>query len=211
MTRRIVVVGTGTDVGKTYVACHIVRSLQKQGATVGLKPVESGVETVAADAIALGDAGDRFVPPRYALPAPVSPHLAARLVGEHIDLDAIVSWVQRHEMRHTVVETAGGLMSPLAEGENNLTLAVKLAPDHVVLVACNGLGVLHDVASAVHLLRAHGLARPTVILCDPEALDASSESNLRELRLLDIVQQGCRITRNSTTAGQDICKAMDCS
>jgi dethiobiotin synthetase len=57
---RIVVVGTGTEVGKTHVTTALVRAAVRAGLqAVGLKPVESGVGTGASDASRLG--GGEFV------------------------------------------------------------------------------------------------------------------------------------------------------
>jgi len=43
---RVVILGTGTDVGKTYVTACLARGLRMRGghSVLALKPVESGVE-----------------------------------------------------------------------------------------------------------------------------------------------------------------------
>src|SRR3569832_2008925 len=89
------ITGTDTDVGKTHVACGIVRRLRGRGLRVGVyKPAASGCRTVAGDlvsddALALWEAADRpgcledVCPHRFA--APLAPHLAAQAEGRQID------------------------------------------------------------------------------------------------------------------------------
>ena len=88
--RRIVLVGTGTGVGKTWLGCELVRELRGRGhRAVGLKPIESGVSDPNAtdgallasttfDELDRARALERSAPFRF--PDPISPHLAARRV-----------------------------------------------------------------------------------------------------------------------------------
>ena len=67
MTRgRIVLVGTGTGIGKTHLGVALVQALAAAGIEVaGLKPVESGVGTGPSDADLLAGASSFHVkPPR---------------------------------------------------------------------------------------------------------------------------------------------------
>ena len=50
---RVVMLGTGTDVGKTYCTALLARGLRARTTVLALKPIESGVPSPAA----LGDAG----------------------------------------------------------------------------------------------------------------------------------------------------------
>jgi dethiobiotin synthetase len=181
---RLVICGSGTEVGKTYVACSILRGWA--GERRGLKPVESGVSGVAADAAALAEAaGHALVRPLHALRDPVSPHLAARRQGVRIGLSEIATWVREQEGGlPCVVETAGGLLSPLNEEERNVDLLVRLEPRRVVLVAANRLGVLHDVEGCLRALDAVGMRDRTHVVVSGWAADASCESNVGELERL---------------------------
>src|SRR5579859_7268409 len=107
-------------------------------AAVGLKPIESGVREGAAeptDQDLLVEATRPFHvkhgaghPPfhvkrsLYAFPDPVSPHLAAERVGDRIDIPAVAGWVDANASLVTLIETAGGLFSPLGIGLDNLSL-----------------------------------------------------------------------------------------
>lgn len=118
--KRVVVLGTGTDVGKTYVGVGLVKALRARGREVlALKPVESGVAHLAemdrreaasqhaapgtaaprerGDAAALQRAASKGAVPLYALRDPISPHLAARREGLTIDLGELLRWVESQE------------------------------------------------------------------------------------------------------------------
>jgi dethiobiotin synthetase len=85
-----------------------------------------------------------------------------------------------------VVETAGGLHSPLADALTNADLALRLLPAHVVLVAPDRIGVLHDVRACTLAAQARSLRVSAVVLSAPATLDASSGTNGRELEVLGL-------------------------
>lgn len=203
MSRRIVVIGTGTEVGKTHLGVALLRALAGAGVVVaGLKPVESGVGAGTTDAELLDRAGVFHVKqsPPYALAAPVSPHLAARQEGAMIRLQPILSWVAQSEAEWTLIETAGALLSPLSPLLTNLDLTAALEPDAVVLVAPDRLGVLHDITATLFAYRmlAHHLPEPTVALQTPAAADTSTGSNAPELLELGIARTVVTFPRGAT-------------
>jgi dethiobiotin synthetase len=188
---RVVIVGTGTGIGKTHLAVALVRALVTEGQpAVGLKPIESGVGSGRSDGDLLAEAGMFHVKHSqpYAFPEPVSPHLAARRAGVHIDLARVTAWVSAHAARWTIVESAGALLSPLGDGLTNLDLALALLPDALVLVGVDRLGVLHEISAALLALRVLGptLPSPQVVLQTPELADASTGTNATELALLGV-------------------------
>jgi dethiobiotin synthetase len=186
---RIVVVGSGTGVGKTHVACALLRAFVEAGReALGLKPVETGVaEGRAGDAERLGEAARRPpVAPRYAFEPAVSPHLAARMAGTGIDVAAIAQWVDDHSCPLQVVESAGGLLSPLSFGVTNLDLLCALLPAAVVVVAVDRLGALHDVAAVNHVLAGRAIEPAAVCLSAPATPDSATGSNTAELAALGV-------------------------
>ena len=187
----MLVVGTGTEVGKTEVGCAIARVLRESGRrVVGLKPIESGraVSGSWGDAERLSEAaGGGPGAPCFGFERPVSPHLEARRAGTTIDVGRAVEWVRSFDAEVRVVETAGGLLSPLGVGVTNLDLVLALGPSKIVLVARDGLGVLHDVSSVRWVMRDAGLwARTRVVLSDRGPGDDSTGSNAAELVALGI-------------------------
>lgn len=191
MTRRIAVIGTGTEIGKTHAAVSLVTAMSRRGLSVtGLKPIESGVGQGCSDVDRLAMASSTPpTPAPYAFEAPVSPHLAARQAGLAISLDEVRLWVDRQSADWLVIETAGALLSPLGPGLTNADLVRRLSPDAIVLVASDRLGVLHDVSACRLALKtlAPELPAPLVVLQPPARADASTGTNEAELVTLGIV------------------------
>ncbi|HEU4578556.1 MAG TPA: aminotransferase class I/II-fold pyridoxal phosphate-dependent enzyme [Polyangiaceae bacterium] len=201
--KRWVVLGTGTSVGKSFVAELLVRELAaRHCAVAGLKPIETGCRTSAdgspseGDAARLEAASLDMKPPRphplYAFAEPLTPSLAARREGQVIELEAVASWVDRARATtagaptHLVIETAGGVFSPLGDRLANCDLARCLGPAIWVLVAPDRLGVLHDVSSAVRAMAALGRAPDYVLLNPLPPADSSTGTNAAELRRLGL-------------------------
>jgi len=175
------VTGTGTDIGKTYVSCALIRALKALGATVdAFKPVVSGFDprdAAGSDparlAAALGDPGAvlRIAPRRYR--APLSPNIAARLEGQALLLDDMVidAVARTAELRDglLLVEGAGGVMSPLTDGETNLDMIAALGAP-TLLVAGSYLGTISHVLTALVALR--GARAPVAAVVISESLDA---------------------------------------
>ncbi|HVR09005.1 MAG TPA: ATP-dependent dethiobiotin synthetase BioD [Thermoanaerobaculia bacterium] len=119
----LAIVGTGTDVGKTVVAATL---LARYGAEIPLaywKPVATGSRDGRDTATVEALAGDRaaILPESCLFVEPLSPHLAARLEGRRIEPAALLADFDRHRAmgRTLVIETAGGLLVPLVDGEGD--------------------------------------------------------------------------------------------
>lgn len=213
---RIVVLGCGTGVGKTRLGVALLRELGSRGrATLGLKPIESGIAAGAdrppgSDAEALSDAGTlraSEASPLYALHEPVSPHLAARSAGLDIRTQDVTRWVLRAESQMatqvssdralwSLVETAGGVFSPLSAAATNFELALSLEPAIWVLVAADALGVLHDVSATLQAMRARGREPNHLVLSGAREPDASTGRNGAELAALGIAAPSAVLARN---------------
>lgn len=204
---RIVVLGTGTEIGKTHASIAITSALTAMGLSIAaLKPIESGIPTNPKEAST--DAGSLAAfssypaqSPPYAFSDPVSPHLAARRANIAIDIELIRVWVDSHAARIVLVETAGAVLSPIDKGCTNLDLTRALKPDHVLLVAPDRLGVLHDVTATLHAYRtlAPELPEPVVLLQQPSTPDTSTGSNAEELSWLGIAPNALVFPRAKPT------------
>lgn len=153
---RLAIAGTGTDVGKTFVGCRLVTSLRASGLKVlALKPIETGFTSpLGSDAHALSvAAGHAFIAPLFSFRDPVAPMRAAHTEQIDLDLHLAEDWVRQLEAQHapdlTVIETAGGLFTPLSHAANNLDLIDAVRASTWLLVAANRLGALHDVLSVM--------------------------------------------------------------
>lgn len=183
------ITGTGTEVGKTYVAALIAKQLVAEGVRVGVyKPAASGChDDVSDDAIAIWEAAGRpltleaVCPQRFT--APLAPHLAAREEGRQVDAALLRSGyeVWRAAYDFVLVEGAGGLMSPLSDDDYNADLARDLGLP-LMVVAANRLGVINDVIQTLITAEAKGLRVEGVVLNDTSASgDASRATNAVEL------------------------------
>ena len=209
----VVVTGTGTGIGKTHAAAALVlawaRLLREAGVerpeVAGIKPVESGVTDGApTDAATLEQASTFHVkrfPPPYMLARAVSPHLAAAGEGRVIELHLIRAFVDevRAAADAVVVELPGGLFSPLARGLDNADVARGLAPDALLLVVPDRLGVLHDVAAATRAARASGVSVTGIVVVAPEHADASTGTNAVELSVVCDVPVVAELPRADVT------------
>lgn len=199
---RLAVVGTGTGVGKTHLSVALLHALARRGrSAVGLKPVESGLGEGESDTSRLAGAGVFHVkhPAPYRFVDPVSPHLAARRAGVEIEPARIVAWVEACAAPWTIVETAGGLLSPLAPGLTNLDLVRLLAPEVVLLVGVDRLGILHEVAACLLALstKASALPAAVVVLHAPDVADSSTGTNADELVTLGLVPEAFTLPRGT--------------
>jgi dethiobiotin synthetase len=152
--RGLFVTGTDTGVGKTVVACALVRALRASGSRVAvMKPVASGAQRTAQglrndDAVALIEAagttrayGD--VNP-YCFEPPISPHIAAKEVVIKVDIDLIRAKfsTMAAEADWIVVEGAGGWLAPINEDQTMADLAGALALPALLVVGLK-LGCLN--------------------------------------------------------------------
>jgi dethiobiotin synthetase len=169
--RGLFVTATDTGVGKTEVACALLRAARQAGLDVGaMKPAQSGDEPgVASDAERLAEAAGGGDPPELVCPyrfaPPLAPGVAARLAGVEISLERILEAAGALAARHQalLVEGAGGLLVPLTPTRSYADLAVALGLP-VLLVARAGLGTVNHVALTVEALRARRLELAGVVL-----------------------------------------------
>jgi dethiobiotin synthetase len=165
--RIVAVVGTGTDVGKTWVASRLLTDLRAAGLRVGArKPAQSfepSDDLAALDAALLGAAtgepADEVCPAHRWYEVAMAPPMAAAALGRPpFTIDDLVSELRWPTGAVAVdvglVETAGGVRSPLAEDGDCRDFCAACAPDFVLLVADAGLGTINAVRLAVEALNA---------------------------------------------------------
>ena len=190
MGRGLFITGTDTGVGKTIVTAALLVGLQEAGLRVAaLKPVETGCplregRLVPADAAYLRTIGrlaeplEAMAPYTFGLPA--APWAAARQAGVEIELSRIAEAYALLAARAdcVLVEGAGGLLVPLADGVQFPEVARRLGTP-VVIVARTALGTLNHTQLTVREARRAGLEVVGIILNDGRAEpDAADEANL---------------------------------
>ena len=149
MSRRIVVTGTDTEIGKTVFAGGLADLL---GASYW-KPIQSGLEGETDSEIVArlgGLSSDRILPERYRLKTPVSPHQSAAIDGVRIDTAKLA--VPNTGGRPLVIEGAGGLMVPLDPTALYIDVFARWRIP-VVLCARTSLGTINHSLLSVEALR----------------------------------------------------------
>lgn len=165
-SKRIIICGTDTDVGKTIVSSFFVQGLKG----IYWKPIQSGTEEGTDTKTVcnlLNLEPNRYISERYQFKAPVSPHWAAEQESGFIepsnlklpDLDELI-----------IIETAGGLMVPLNRDWLQIDqLKVWGAP--IILVARTGLGTLNHTLLSLEALRHRNLFVLGIVLNGPPHKD----------------------------------------
>lgn len=169
MKQSYFVIGTDTNVGKTYVASALVGHFVKAGfKTVGMKPVASGCELnvqgelLNEDVLALSAASNvqaplNLVNPYRFLPA-IAPHIAAEQAGVLIEADAIKQAYDAlsQQAEVVIVEGAGGFLVPINANQTLADLAVLLNLPLILVVGMR-LGCISHALLTVEAIKARGL------------------------------------------------------
>jgi dethiobiotin synthetase len=189
-TRGFFVSGTDTGVGKTVVACALVRAMRRRGLDVGvMKPIETGVGAEGPlDAQALRSAAaaseplEEICPQTFALPA--APTVAAASEGRAVEMKPIREAFTRLSERHDwmVAEGAGGLLVPATRDLSMADLSRELALP-LVIVGRAALGTINHTLLTLEAAEARSLPVAGVVIshCDGVLSDAD-RSNLEALR-----------------------------
>ncbi len=169
MAKVFFVTGTDTGVGKTRIACTILKAAASQGLNAfGLKPVAAGCELqngkwVNDDALQLIGASTVKLPYEQvnpiALREPVAPHIAAAHEGKRLSLDHLEGYVRgalMHKADLIVIEGAGGWRVPIDPQHSLASLCQRLQIP-VILVVGMRLGCINHALLTAEAIRRDGL------------------------------------------------------
>ena len=189
------VTGTDTGVGKTLVACSLLRAFASRGLrAVGMKPVASGAVPrgdglVHDDVEKLITAGNVAAPREqvnpYCFEPPIAPHIAASGAGMRIDLDRIRQCFGALAARADVVivEGIGGFRVPLGLGIDTAQLAARLALPLVLVVGLR-LGCLNHALLTAEAVVNRGLKLAGWVANHIDPRMAAAEENVHALESL---------------------------
>ncbi|HMK91141.1 MAG TPA: dethiobiotin synthase [Methylocystis sp.] len=147
MSPRFVIVGTDTGVGKTVFSAALAGALE----AFYWKPVQAGQDGETDSQTVLRLSGlppARILPEAYLLRTPASPHLAAALDGAWIDPEALEPPDCPGPL---VIETAGGVMTPLNEAALTIDLLARWRLP-TILVARTALGTINHSLLTIEAL-----------------------------------------------------------
>lgn len=157
----VVVSGTGTEVGKTWVTARLAKELRGHAVTVAArKPAQSfdaGDRVTDAHLLseATGETAADVCPHHRWYEVPMAPPMAAQALGRSAftmaELGIEIGW-GFPTPQVGLVESAGGVRSPLASDGDTVTLVEELQPHLVVVVADAGLGTINGVRLSMEAL-----------------------------------------------------------
>ena len=173
--RMVVVCGTGTEVGKTWVGAHLLADLRIRGRTVAArKPAQSfdvdmhgerlgGATDAEILAEATGEHPGEVCRSYRSYHRAMAPPIAAEALGlpafTVADLVEELSW-PNGPTDVGLVETAGGIRSPQADDGDVCELVASLEPDLLLVVADAGLGTINSIRLSVDALAGARGAKP---------------------------------------------------
>ncbi|MDP2101040.1 MAG: dethiobiotin synthase [Methylotenera sp.] len=222
MTQSYFVIGTDTNVGKTYVASRLVQYFAQSGLkAIGMKPIASGCEVGAQgelqneDVIALSNASNvvaakKLINPYQFAPA-IAPHIAAEQAAVVISLDAIVNAYQQLTTlaEVVIVEGAGGFFVPLNQTQTLADLAVQINIP-IILVVGIRLGCINHALLTVEAINARGLTLAGWVANEIDPNSCMFAENLTSLQqriaapCLSVVRWQGEATFNLTSVYQQI-------
>ncbi|MCU1356930.1 MAG: hypothetical protein JWM89_2348 [Acidimicrobiales bacterium] len=183
--RLVLVAGTATDIGKSWVGGEVLARLRARGVTVAArKPAQSadaddtGPSDAQVLAAATGEDPDVVCLPRRTYPVAMAPPMAAAALGlaapTTAELLAELTWPDP-AVQVGWMETVGGPRSPIAVDGDATSLATTLDPDVIVLVADAGLGTVNAVLVSVAAFA------PAAVLVFLNRYDAGEDLHRRNL------------------------------
>ncbi len=169
------ILGTGTDVGKTYITALWLKALREAGHDVAYyKAAVSGAPSITeSDAgyvkqvAGLSQADDTLL--SYVFDEAVSPHLAARHEGKVIDR-TVVNKNFCHVARahaYTTVEGSGGIICPLYITDTELYMLEDVVKDlnlPTIVVATAALGTINSTVLTIHYLQSKDIPVKGIIV-----------------------------------------------
>lgn len=182
MKQKILILATNTGVGKTTATLDLISEYQKMQISVcAFKPIETGVDTVPQDADKIykkinSDKLDieDICPITYTLPA--APYIAKQnnkidFVKIELSLDKISTVFDT-----VLIESAGGMFTPLEKDVFNIDLFNILNCNKVLLVCHSLLGCLSDAVVYSQALKQRNI--PYVICVNRRDNDNFEEISL---------------------------------
>ena len=163
---QFIVCGTDTDIGKTLISSFFVRGLN----SFYWKPIQSGIEsqtdsqTVKKLALV---SKEKIIKEAYVFTKPLSPHWAAEIDKETINLDMLKLPKVKGSL---IVETAGGLMVPITRNFLQID-QIKQWGLPVILVCKSSLGTLNHTLLSIEALKRRNIKILGLVINGEKHLD----------------------------------------
>ncbi len=152
---KIFITGTDTNIGKTTISSWLCL----HSGYSYFKPIQTGAIIDRDSNLVSWLSGCYAYPEVYRYPAPVSPHLAARLAGDEID----ISKIHLPAEEKLIIEGAGGIYVPINDKLLMVDLIEYLAVP-VLIVASSALGTINHTLLTISALKDRSIEPLGVIL-----------------------------------------------
>lgn len=177
MGRGLFITGTDTGIGKTYIARLLADAFAEESTVTYMKPVQTGCKHDATGALIAPDFDEVMLAGRAVMSAGIddhvpyrfepacSPHLAASRAGVMISIEYIREKFTRvsNKKSITLVEGAGGVLSPLSETTSMLDLMLHLSLP-VIVVTSPRVGTLNHTFLTVQALERRGIVPAGIVI-----------------------------------------------
>ena len=190
----VFVTGTGTDIGKTFVSCGLIRDARANGRPVdAIKPVVTGFDDAACQSSDPGmllaalarpvtvDEIARVSPWRFSVP--ISPHLAAERERRPIDFAQLVEFCEATiagARGLMLIEGIGGVMVPLDDRRTVLDLMSVLRIP-ALLVTGSYVGTLSHTLTALEVLARRNIDIAVIAVNETPGSASSLEETAKTL------------------------------
>ncbi len=211
MSKNLFITGTGTDVGKTYITGLILKKFRERGQKAAYyKAAMSGNERRADGTLIPGDALyvqsvsgisqplEEMCP--YVYETAASPHLAARMEGNPVDMERVLEGFDRlcETYDYVTAEGSGGILCPLRFDGQKLQLEdfINARGLGCLIVADAGLGAINAAVLTVEYMKARQIPVRGIIFNHYEEGNPLHEDNrfmcesMTGIKVLSCVRDG---------------------
>ncbi|HAT4282774.1 TPA: dethiobiotin synthase [Clostridium perfringens] len=178
MEKGVYIIGTNTDIGKTFISGLILKKLREEGinagyykaALSGAKKDKDGLIPLDCEEVmrisGLKESYENIV--SYILEKPYSPHLASEVEKVSISMEKIKKDYKRLRDKYDFIlcEGSGGIVCPISFLEKKLMLEdiIKEFNLPIILVSNSGLGAINHTVLTISYLRNLGVRVKGIIL-----------------------------------------------
>ncbi|ASG68294.1 ATP-dependent dethiobiotin synthetase BioD [Francisella halioticida] len=165
--KKCFIIGTDTEVGKTYVSTNLIKAYESQNIkSLCLKPVASGKSEnsdISEDVENILKAYQyKFSPDKINLISfeeAIAPHIAAAKSGTNISLGNLKPFIENNYNKNLdilLIEGAGGLLTPYSNQTTQFDL-IKVLKIPVLLVSSIKIGCINHTLLTINELNRHNV------------------------------------------------------
>ena len=189
MSKGYFIVGTNTDIGKTYVTKLMIKELVSSYFHVSYyKAALSGVDDNTLSDEQIMKTITPHTKVSYTMKPALSPHLAARLENVKIDFELIKQDIDtvKKMSDYVIMEGSGGIICPLYQGESMLMLedVIQYSQYPIILITHSELGCINHTVLTLHYAKQKNIPIAGIIMNDYDANNSMHQDNKDMIEML---------------------------